>query len=101
MASKGIIERNKAVINTVAKYSAKRDSLKLIIRDRGLDLGGRMAAQFQLDNLPRSSSKVRIRLRCNITGRGRGCYRKFELSRIKFRELSVEGMLPGVRKASW
>lgn len=101
MASKGVIERNNAVKATIEKYSAKREQLRLLSRDRGLDVSGRMSAQFKLDALPRSSSSVRFRLRCCMTGRGRGCYRKFGLSRIKFRELAMSGMLPGVRKASW
>lgn len=101
MASKGVIERNNTLIAKVARCGAKREQLRSMARDRSVDISERMAAQFKLDNMPRSSSKVRVRLRCCITGRGRGCYRKFGISRIKFRELASEGLLPGVRKASW
>lgn len=101
MASKGVIERNKAVKRAVVRYAATRERLKLMARDKTADISERLSAQFKLDALPRSSSSVRFRSRCSMTGRGRGCYRKFGLSRIKFRELAMEGMLPGVRKASW
>ena len=101
MASKGAINRNNMVRDLVAAKKAKRDELRAIIRDLSLDPKERFAAQLKLDALPRSSSAVRYRNRCQITGRARGCYKKFGLSRIKFRELALKGMIPGVRKASW
>lgn len=101
MACKGVIERNNSVKTKVLKYSSRRGALKAIIKDRTIALSERMAAQFKLDSLPKSSSYVRVRRRCFVTGRGRGCYRKFGLSRIKFREFAADGLLPGVKKASW
>lgn len=101
MASKGAINRNNMVRDLIAAKKAKRDELRAIVRDLSLDPKERFAAQLKLDALPRSSSAVRYRNRCQITGRARGCYKKFGLSRIKFRELALKGMIPGVRKASW
>ena len=101
MASKGAINRNNMVRDLIAAKKAKRDELRAIVRDLSLDPKERFAAQLKLDALPRSSSAVRYRNRCQITGRARGCYKKFGLSRIKFRELALRGMFPGVRKSSW
>lgn len=101
MASKGAINRNNMVRDLIAAKKAKRDELRAIVRDLSLDPKERFAAQLKLDALPRSSSAVRYRNRCQITGRARGCYKKFGLSRIKFRELALKGMIPGIRKASW
>lgn len=101
MASKGAINRNNMVRDLIAAKKAKRDELRAVVRDLSLDPKERFAAQLKLDALPRSSSAVRYRNRCQITGRARGCYKKFGLSRIKFRELALKGMIPGVRKASW
>lgn len=101
MASKGAINRNNMVRDLVAAKKAKREELRAVVRDLSLDPKERFAAQLKLDALPRSSSAVRYRNRCQITGRARGCYKKFGLSRIKFRELALKGMIPGVRKASW
>ena len=101
MACKGAINRNNRVRELVEAKKAKRESLKAIVRNLELDPKERFAAQLKLDALPKNSSPVRYRNRCQITGRGRGCYRKFGLSRIKFRELALKGVIPGVRKASW
>ena len=68
---------------------------------KNLSMEDRFNIQFKLNDLPRSSSRVRYRNRCKLTGRSRGVYRKFGLSRIKIRELSLEGKLPGVIKSSW
>lgn len=89
MASKSTIERNKRVAKQVAKYAAKREQLK---KD------GNYAA---LQMLPRDASPTRQRNLCALTGRSRGVYRKFKISRIKLRELALEGKIPGMRKASW
>jgi small subunit ribosomal protein S14 len=89
MASKSTIERNKKVAATVAKYAEKRRQLKE---------AGDYAA---LQRLPRNASPTRVRNLCALTGRSRGVYRKFKLSRIKLRELALEGKVPGMRKASW
>ena len=85
----------------VKKFCNRRFALKKQIKNKNLTLEERIKFQSKLNDLPRDSSKVRIRNRCRITGRARGVYRKFGLSRIKIRELSMSGALPGVTKASW
>ena len=83
------------------KFKSRRLALKKQIKNKNLSLEERIKLQSKLNDLPRDSSRVRIRNRCKITGRARGVYRKFGLSRIKIRELSMSGALPGVTKASW
>ena len=89
MSSKSTIERNKKVKQLVDKYADKRKQLKA---------EGDYAA---LQKLPRSSSATRYRNLCKLTGRSRSVYRKFGISRIKLRELALEGKIPGMRKSSW
>ena len=89
MASKSTVERMKRVRKTVEKYSALRKQLK----EAG-DYAG-------LARLPRDASPTRLRNYCELTGRTRGVYRKLKISRIKLRELALEGKIPGMRKASW
>ncbi len=89
MAKKSVIARNNKRIKLHTKYAKKRAELKA---------AGDFAA---LQKLPRNSSPTRIKNRCGITGRPRGYMRAFGLSRIKFRELSSVGEIPGVRKSSW
>ena len=89
MASKSTVERNKRVIATVAKYAERRRELKLAGDHAGLA------------RLPRDASPTRIRNLCALTGRSRSVYRKFKISRIKLRELALQGKVPGMRKASW
>jgi small subunit ribosomal protein S14 len=89
MSSKSTIERNKRVKATVAKYAEKRKQLKADGDQEGLQ------------KLPRDASPTRVRSLCELTGRSRGVYRKFKLSRIKMRELALQGKIPGMRKASW
>jgi small subunit ribosomal protein S14 len=89
MASKSTTERNQKIAKTVAKYAEKRRQLKA---------EGDYAA---LQRLPRNASPTRLRNLCALTGRSRGVYRKFKISRIKLRELALEGKIPGMRKASW
>ena len=82
--------------------SAKiRENLKDIVMDRKLPLEERFKAQQKLSKLPRNSSKVRIRNRCQITGRPHGVYRKLKISRIALRQLGLEGKIPGMIKSSW
>ncbi len=80
---------------------AKRAKLKAVIMDRDLTMEERFVAQMKLSELPRNSSRVRQRNRCELTGRPRGYYRKFKMCRNKLRELGSFGMLPGLIKASW
>ena len=83
------------------KLREKRQKIKIKLKDKKLSMEERFKLQLKLNDLPRSSSRVRHRNRCQLTGRSRGVYRKFGLSRIKIRELSLEGKLPGVTKSSW
>lgn len=101
MAKKSAIEKNKRRQRLVAKYAEKRAALKAIVKDRTRDPQERFEAVLALAELPRNSSKVRVRNRCVLTGRPRGYYRRFGLSRIALRELASQGQLPGVTKASW
>lgn len=89
MSSKSTIIRNQRVKATVAKYAEKRKQLKADGDQEGLQ------------KLPRDASPTRVRNLCELTGRSRGVYRKFKLSRIKMRELALQGKIPGMRKASW
>ena len=101
MAKKSIINRNKKRIKLHLKIASKRKKLKEIVMDRKLSLEERFKAQMKLSKLPRNSSKIRIKHRCEITGRSRGVYRKLKISRIMLRQLSLEGKVPGMIKASW
>ncbi len=89
MAKKSVVARNEKRKRLAKKYAAKRAELKA---------AGDMIG---LQKLPRNSAPVRIRSRCMLTGRGRGVYKKFGLCRNMFRELALEGKIPGIRKASW
>jgi len=101
MAKKSSVEKNKRRERMVKQYAGKRAELKAIARDRTLDPEERFEAYLKLAELPRNSSKVRVRNRCNVTGRPRGYYRKFGLSRVALRELANFGQVPGVVKSSW
>ena len=101
MAKQSSIQKNLNRINIVKKFNKKRQSLKKQIMKKDLSIEERFKIQSKLNELPRDSSKVRVRNRCKLTGRTRGVYRKFGLSRIKIRELSMSGALPGVVKSSW
>ncbi|MDP7600397.1 MAG: 30S ribosomal protein S14 [Rhodospirillales bacterium] len=101
MAKKSVIERNKKRIRLTEKYAAKRAALKAITKDDSLSAEERFDAQLKLAKLPRNSSKTRVMLRCEISGRGRGNYRKFRMSRIALRQLASQGKIPGMVKSSW
>jgi len=101
MAKTSLIDKNLKRKILIEKYRDKRQKLKLELNNKKLLMEDRLNIQFKLNELPRSSSRVRYRNRCKLTGRSRGVYRKFGLSRIKMRELSLEGKLPGVIKSSW
>ena len=83
------------------KFASKRRKLKSIVMNKKLDLEERFSAQIKLSKLPRNSSKIRIRNRCEITGRSHGVYRKLKISRIALRELCLAGKIPGMVKSSW
>jgi small subunit ribosomal protein S14 len=101
MAKTSMVEREKRRAKIVKKYAAKRAQLKEQIRDTHTSPEARATAQAKLQALPRDSSPSRQRMRCAITGRSRGVYRKFGLSRVKIREITNRGEIPGLSKASW
>lgn len=101
MAKKSAIEKNKRRRGMVARDADRRAELVSIVRDRSLPLEDRYEATLLLAKMPRNGAKVRVRNRCSLTGRPRGNYRKFGLSRIALRELASTGQVPGVVKASW
>ena len=101
MAKKSAIERNEKRRKLTARYAARRAALKEVANDRSLPMEERFAARLKLAELPRNSSRVRIRNRCEITGRPRGNYRKFKMSRISLRDLASAGQIPGMVKSSW
>ena len=101
MAKQSSIQKNIRREKMVKKFYKQRLNLKRKIKDRNISMEERFKLQAKINDLPRDSSRTRIRNRCKLTGRTRGVYRKFGLSRIKIRELSMAGSLPGVIKSSW
>ncbi|WP_420347530.1 30S ribosomal protein S14 [Pelagibius sp.] len=101
MAKKSAVQKDKARRKMVDRYSGKRAALKAIARDRTLPPEERFQAYLKLAELPRNSAKGRLRNRCQVTGRPRGVYRKFKLSRISLRDLASVGQIPGMVKSSW
>ena len=101
MAKKSSIEKNKRRERLTKQYAARRNRLKAIAVNEDLPMEERFAARLKLAELPRNSAKVRIRNRCEITGRPRAVYRKFKLSRIALRDLASTGQIPGMVKSSW
>jgi small subunit ribosomal protein S14 len=101
MAKTNMVEREKRRIKVAQKYATKRAALKELIRNPKTSPEERSAAQAKLQSQPRDASPSRQRKRCAITGRSRGVYRKFGLSRVKIRELANRGEIPGLSKASW
>ena len=101
MAKTSAVEKNKRRRALVKSYAAKRKQLKAIIMDQKLPIEERFRAQLKLAALPRNSAKVRIRNRCEITGRPRAYYRKLKMSRIALRGLGALGAIPGLVKSSW
>lgn len=101
MAKKSLIERNKKRTRLAKKFAAKREALKAEAKDQSLSPEERFNARIKLAQLPRNSAPVRIRLRCKLSGRPRGNYRKFQISRIALRQLALSGEIPGMVKSSW
>lgn len=101
MAKKGKVESNKKRARLIEKYRAKREELRKRANDVSLSDSERDEARRKLNALPRNSSPTRYRNRCGLTGRPRSYLRKFGLSRIAFRDLASNGMIPGVTKSSW
>ena len=101
MAKVSAVNKNLKRVHLVAKYAEKRAALKAAAKDPNLSFDEQFVARLKLAKLPRNSAKVRIRNRCQVTGRPRGYHRKFNMSRVSLRDLASEGQLPGVVKASW
>ena len=101
MARKAMIEKEKRRQHLVRVKWAKRQELKKIVRDLYVTDEERMDAQEKLNNLSKNSSPIRLRNRCNFTGRARGYLRRFQISRLCFREMANAGLIPGVTKSSW
>jgi small subunit ribosomal protein S14 len=101
MAKTSAVEKNRKRTRMVKKFSAKRARLKAIAQDKSLPAEECFAARLKLAELPRNSSPVRIRNRCELSGRPRAYYRKFKISRIALRDLASQGQIPGMTKSSW
>ena len=101
MAKLSSINKNNKRIKLSNKYYTKRKKLKKIVMDKKISLEERFKAQQKLSKLPRNSAKIRVRNRCQITGRPHGVYRKLKISRIALRKLGLEGKIPGMVKSSW
>jgi len=101
MAKQSSINKNERRRALVAQYAAKYAKLKEIANDQSRDDGERLMARLKMAELPRNANPTRVRNRCALTGRSRGYYRKFHLSRVKLRELANKGLIPGVTKSSW
>ena len=101
MAKKSAIEKNKSRLKKVEKFKSKRQELKKLIMDKKTNQEDRFAAVMKLASLPRNGSSIRVRNRCELSGRPRGFYRRVKLSRIALRELAASGQIPGMTKASW
>lgn len=101
MAKKSAVNRNDKRRKMAKQYAGRRERLRAVARDRSLAPEERFQAYLKLAELPRNSSQVRVRNRCDLSGRPRGNYRKFRLSRIALRELASTGQIPGMVKSSW
>ena len=101
MAKMSSINKNNKRVKLSNKFYKKRKDLKKIIMNKNLTLEERFKAQQKLSNLPRNSAKIRVRNRCQITGRPHGVYRKLKISRIALRQLGLQGKIPGMVKSSW
>ena len=101
MSKLSIIERNKKRMKMYNKFKAKRNKLLKIANNKKLSPDEQFKARLQLSKIPRNASKVRIRNRCEISGRPHGVYRKLKISRIALREMASQGKIPGIIKSSW
>ena len=101
MAKLSQVNRNAMRERMSKRDGSKRQTLKDVVMDRTLPVEDRFNASLKLARLPRNGAKVRVRLRCALTGRSRGNYRKFKLSRMMLRDLASSGQIPGMVKASW
>ena len=101
MAKKSAVERDKKRARLAKQFASRRARLKDAAKDPDLSPEERFNARLKLAEVPRNAAPIRQRLRCELTGRPRGNYRKFRLCRIKLRELASNGQIPGMVKSSW
>ena len=101
MAKTSAVQRNLKRIKLSKRFFNKRKKLKAIIRNKKLPLNERFAAQLKLSKLPKNSAKIRVRNRCEVSGRPHGVYRKLKISRIALRDMASAGKIPGITKSSW
>jgi small subunit ribosomal protein S14 len=101
MAKKSSIEKNKRRMALVKKFAGRRERLKAIANNETLSMEERFEARLKLAEVPRNSAAIRIRNRCEVTGRPRAYNRKLKMSRIALRELGSQGLVPGLVKSSW
>jgi small subunit ribosomal protein S14 len=101
MAKTSSVDKNRKRTALVKRLAPKRARLKAIASDKSLPPEDRFNARLKLAEMPRNSSATRIRNRCELSGRPRGYYRKFKLSRLALRDLASQGQIPGVVKSSW
>jgi len=101
MAKKSAIENNERKRKLVKKFAARRKRLLDVANNESTTMEERFEARLKLSALPRNSAAVRVRNRCEVTGRPRGYYRKMRMSRIALRELGNKGLIPGLVKSSW
>ena len=101
MAKTSQVLRDKRRKKLIAKHAAKRTALRKRLKDPNASMEEKLQVQEAFAKLPRNSCKTRLKRRCELTGRPRAYYRKFGISRIAMRELTLSGQLPGMRKSSW
>ncbi|MFY8197082.1 MAG: 30S ribosomal protein S14 [Novosphingobium sp.] len=101
MAKKSSIEKNKRREKLAKQFAGKRARLKAMAKDETLSMEDRFMARLKLAEMPRNSAQIRVRNRCEVTGRPRAFYRKLKMSRIALRELGNKGLGPGLVKSSW
>jgi small subunit ribosomal protein S14 len=101
MAKKSAVENNKRKMRLAKKFAGRRARLKAIANDEKLTMEERFEARLKLAELPRNSAPIRVRNRCEVTGRPRSVHRKMKMSRIALREMGSKGLVPGLVKSSW
>ena len=101
MAKKSSIEKNNNRKLLVERLAGKRAALKTTANDESLSMEERFEARLKLAEMPRNSARIRLRNRCEVSGRSRSVYRKMKMSRIALRELGNKGLIPGLVKSSW
>lgn len=101
MAKKSKVAKNDKIKRLSIQYKERREALLAVIKNPETSMEEKQEANRQLARIPRNASPVRYRNRCGVNGRPRGYLRKFNMSRVVFRELALEGKIPGVTKSSW